>query len=65
MGKIHIDDQIVEAKRLVNKEWPHIKGEQRNVAKSIVDTLQWVRDNADTIRLAARAAKEDDILIAM
>ncbi len=62
MSKIHIDDQIIEAKRLVNNDWPNIAGEQKEIAKAIVTTLQWIRDNADTIRLTAKVSKQPNLL---
>ena len=61
MSKIHIDDQIIMAKQLVNNAWPTLSTGPRIDAKAIVETLQWIRDNADVIRMAAKVAKDTEL----
>lgn len=60
--KVHIDEQIQQAKALVNNSWKQLNEEDREVALAIVTTLDWVSKNASTIRLAAEVGRHPDLL---
>lgn len=60
--KVHIDDQIKQAKDLCNTAWKQLSAEDREVSLAIVKTLEWVSENADSIRMAAEIRKHNDLL---